>query len=548
MEPRQLFAIGIEYDAPSKALKLIGTTGDDMAEVNVRAGAVVAEVSDAAGRRVSKTFAPADVALIKFDGQGGQDLFTNRTTIKSVTWTEKSGIINTNMLTGTPGNTNPEQDQTIGVFTVGSTGKVQVDYLYKGAGYRGQLGFYSLEGMEKLRPGSTEYKAEAARRVLAGGGLGGIAISATVEGARFSAKLPWEGNLNTLKYKGVRTLSMTPGSTFAAMLVPNGLISEVAANPSISGAKLPLFSIPSANPYPQTPQMRAQLGDLDGSGSVFAMEDLRLDQTSDRDYNDMVFQVLGARGVAPQVSEVTNVNRNFATTTLGTGLLKHTQAQQVKDREAVNGSYSFGTFTVGASGVMDFDFVFRGGKHDGEMAVFSLQGMGKYAPGSAEFIKEAARRALTQSTLGQVVVNLYQDAARETASLAWEPDYNKGTYRGVQKLKLTPRDTVAFMLVPNGTVWSVYAGGKSAARPVFSVPEANPTEGGGSRYMLDLTGSGTRFGFEDQLFDRGSDKDHNDVVFRIGNAKAWAPTFGTWVNPAKDIRKQAVWSKLLVTA
>ena len=541
-------SVALEYSAADRSVKVIGTDGNDMADVRVEGTEVVVQVSDASGHRMIRSFPSSDVGLIKFDSRGGQDLFNNRTSIKSVTWTANSGIINTSMLTGSPGNTNPEQDGSIGVFTVGSTGKVTAEYLFKGAGYRGQLGFYSLEGMESLAPGSTQYKAEAARRILAGGGLGGIAISAATEGARFSSKVPWEGNMNTLKYKGPKSIHMQPGTQFAAMLVPNGLVSEVLANPGAGGAKLPLFSIPAANPYPKTPQMRAQIGDLDGSGSVFAMEDLRLDQSSDRDYNDMVFQVLGARGIAPLVAEVANTARNFATTTAGAGLLKHTQAQQVKDREVVNGTYSFGTFTVGVSGLMDFDFVFRGGKFDGEMAVFSLQGMGKYAPGSAEFIKEAARRALSHSTLGSIVVNLYRDAARETSTLPWEPSFNKGVYRGLQQLKLTPRDAVAFMLVPNATVWSVFNGINPSLRPIFSIPEANPTAGGGNRYMLDLDGKGTTFGFEDQLFERGSDKDHNDLIFRISNAKAWAPSFSTWVNPAKDVRKHSVWSRLLVSA
>lgn len=44
------------------------------------------------------------------------------------------------------------------------------------------------------------------------------------------------------------------------------------------------------------------MGDLDNRGSLFAFEDQRLDGTTDKDYNDMVFQITGATGVAAPVN------------------------------------------------------------------------------------------------------------------------------------------------------------------------------------------------------------------------------------------------------
>ena len=64
-----------------------------------------------------------------------------------------------------------------------------------------------------------------------------------------------------------------------------------------------------------------------------------------------------------------------------------------------------GTFTVGATGKLSFDFLFDGGKFQGELAIFSLKGMESLTVGSAAFVQEAARRALTKSTQGRILVS-----------------------------------------------------------------------------------------------------------------------------------------------
>ena len=57
-----------------------------------------------------------------------------------------------------------------------------------------------------------------------------------------------------------------------------------------------------------------------------------------------------------------------------------------------------GIFTVGETGEVTFDYLFDGGNFEGELAVFSLEGMEALELGSSDFIQEAARRALTNST------------------------------------------------------------------------------------------------------------------------------------------------------
>ena len=68
---------------------------------------------------------------------------------------------------------------------------------------------------------------------------------------------------------------------------------------------------------------------------------------------------------------------------------------------AAANSPSPGTFLVeNADGQVKFDYQFDGGYYEGELGIFSLSGMEALTRGSPEFIAEAARRVLTNSTEG----------------------------------------------------------------------------------------------------------------------------------------------------
>ena len=50
-----------------------------------------------------------------------------------------------------------------GTFIVDSQGEVEVDFLFDGGGFQGELGIFSLEQMGSLEPESTEFLLEAAQ-------------------------------------------------------------------------------------------------------------------------------------------------------------------------------------------------------------------------------------------------------------------------------------------------------------------------------------------------------------------------------------------------
>ncbi|MEW6492094.1 MAG: S8 family serine peptidase [Cyanobacteriota bacterium] len=166
-----------------------------------------------------------------------------------------------------------------------------------------------------------QFIAEAARRALSDSDLGHVVVSDSTAGARFFGSLPWEDNYNSGDYLGVNTFSMRPGDSFGVMLVPNGTVQEVFANPATDGAARPLFSLSSSNPNDAFHV--GQIADVTGDGNTFVMEDLRVDDFSDKDYNDIIFQVRGATGSAVKLDEVISSNPDWRTTDLGQALINY---------------------------------------------------------------------------------------------------------------------------------------------------------------------------------------------------------------------------------
>ncbi|MFM7437307.1 MAG: Ig-like domain-containing protein, partial [Snowella sp.] len=190
-----------------------------------------------------------------------------------------------------------------GVFQVDSTGKLQIDFLADSGAYRSEMAVFSLEGMDSLQRGSAEFIKEAARRALTSSVLGYTVIIDLQEGAKFSGELG-EKNLNDGSYGGAKIFSFNAGDQVAMMLVPQGTVQEIFNSPPGVNNKLPLFSLAVANP-----QSVNQLGQL--VPGTFGWEDIRADQNTDADYNDIVFQVKGALGNLPDLGVLIASGRDW---------------------------------------------------------------------------------------------------------------------------------------------------------------------------------------------------------------------------------------------
>jgi len=256
--------------------------------------------------------------------------------------------------------------------------------------------------------------------------------------------------------------------------------------------------------------------------------------------------------------------KNQEGTTLQSGSINPTNSEAINLNNLIAGEYSLefiqpngdtnyslnvaplsqmevesGFFTVGQTGQVGVDYLIDGGGYQGELAIFSLTGMEAFAPGSEVFIKEVARRSLSNSTLGYTVIKDTTEGAKFSPIFPWEGNLNKGEYQNIKLFDLKPGDKFGFMLVPNGTVQEVFNNPliSGAKRPLFSLATANPNDAFQVGQIADVTGDGKTFVMEDLRLDKSSDKDYNDVIFRVTGAQGKAVKLDEVINPLKDWRE-----------
>ena len=239
-----------------------------------------------------------------------------------------------------------------GIFTVGENGEIGIDYLFDGGGFGwGEVAIFSLEGMEELDLTLEEFIEEAANRALSDSELGHVVISDGHEGAKFSGGMGGEADVNRGEYLGVKTFNMRPGDKFAMMLIPNGKVQQVFDNPSVEGTIRPLFSLSTANP--EDGFQLGQIADVTGDGNTFVFEDLRVDNTSDHDYNDIIFQVRGASGEAVNLDEVINPNKDWRSSDMGQALIEYAQPYITPDEPIVEIENNLSNLLTDLEGLLD---------------------------------------------------------------------------------------------------------------------------------------------------------------------------------------------------
>jgi Ca2+-binding RTX toxin-like protein len=97
------------------------------------------------------------------------------------------------------------------------------------------------------------------------------------------------------------------------------------------------------------------------------------------------------------------------------------------------------------------------------------------------------------------------------------------------------------MLVPHGTVEDVSNSPellRGARVPFFSTQTAQGQ-------MVDLTGNGNTFAWEDLPINGDSDRDYNDLIFRMTGAIGATAAVDDWINPDKDWRPSDLGEELL---
>lgn len=441
-----------------------------------------------------------------FDGTNPQVL----SDLGSIVWQDLQRTEDLESLGNVSQPNNSQYQYTSGFFKVEKTGIVDYEFLFDGGWFQGELAVFNLKGMEAYQPGSIAFIQEAARRALTNSNQGHVLIKDSTDKALFGTQLPWEKDFNQGEYKGVGSFTMKRGDKFALMLTQNYSTANIAQNPHAiwQSGKLPIFSIPEANPGGDLTRKQAkrtgQIVNLDND--IYAMEDVRIDwQQSDFDYNDLVFKLAGARSVTPSINLAQNSQRKWQNTQTGQKLLQYGE-----------GTLYEGVFTVNDSGIVDIDFLYDGGWHKGEMGIFSLSGLANLDVNSLAFRKEAIRRSLTNSEQGYVVLQDATDRAKFTDPVTspWQQDLLTGEYQGIQSLAMNPGDTVGLVFNPKGsltellnTTWS------DNLRPMFSLAAANFDR----VQMTEISSEKglTILGWEDISLNLGSDADYNDIVIAL---------------------------------
>jgi Ca2+-binding RTX toxin-like protein len=82
LEGRIVLAAAIGYDRASRTVSIVGSEGNDSAQVRQQGGNLVVSLNSAAGR-FSRTVPAAQVSRVVFTGLAGNDTFTNQTAIAS---------------------------------------------------------------------------------------------------------------------------------------------------------------------------------------------------------------------------------------------------------------------------------------------------------------------------------------------------------------------------------------------------------------------------------------------------------------------------------
>ncbi|WP_371260815.1 DUF4114 domain-containing protein [Myxosarcina sp. GI1] len=391
--------------------------------------------------------------------------------------------------------------------------------------------------MEAYEPGSIEFIQEAAIRAQSNSNLGYVLIEDKTEQALFGQTLSWEKDFNQGNYDGVGSFTMNRSDKFALMLTQNNTVADIAQDPNQiwQWGKLPIFSIPEANPGGDLTRKEAkqtgQIVAVDDNGT-YAMEDVRIDwQQSDFDYNDVVFKLTGATGTTPAIDVAQNSERRWQNTTAGQKLLQY-----------ADGTLYEGVFAVNDSGMVDVDFLYDGGVYEGEIGIFSLSGLANLDVTSVEFRKEAIRRTLTNSEQGYVFLKDSTDTAKFTDAIKaeWQQDLLTGEYKGVQTLAMNPGDLVGLVLNPKGsldelldTSWS------NNLRPMFSMAAANFNR----VQVAAITDSATNtvLGWEDIQLNLGADSDYNDIVIGLDGVNSVSmPDFSDYANDSSNWLKTSI--------
>ncbi|MEM8637399.1 MAG: Ig-like domain-containing protein, partial [Cyanobacteria bacterium P01_G01_bin.54] len=195
-----------------------------------------------------------------------------------------------------------------GYFTVDASGQVTVDYLYDGSFAKGEVGIFSLTGMDLTQLGTLTFTQEALRRALTNTTEGHTVIADIQDGAKIDG-----ADVSGEVYGGPKTITMTPGDHFGIIITRSNTLQQAKdwnqTTPYIS-------LVPTDDSNAGAYQLRA----IQNNQNVFAVEDKAL-PGGDRDYNDYIFSIVGATATIGTVDAHINPSKEWRNSPLEEVLL-----------------------------------------------------------------------------------------------------------------------------------------------------------------------------------------------------------------------------------
>jgi len=248
---------------------------------------------------------------------------------------------------------------------------------------------------------------------------------------------------------------MRPGAWFATVLVPNSTFKELAKDPgTTSSFKRPLYSLVASNPA--YGMYLGQVADINKLGNAFVYEDICA-SNSDKDYNDLIFQITGAAtadiqtldSLAWKVPAKTRAARRDWTdwrtdSELGRQIMEHLEALQ-----SVNSETERITVTLDAPADIQIS--------DSEGGVIGKEG--GYIAGALFGTDENGNKyvSLIKSESGEYRV-VVQGLGKDEAALL-----NVKEYKGESEISSV---SLPFATAPHQTLSTVVSTGASASVPV----------------------------------------------------------------------------------
>jgi hypothetical protein len=207
------------------------------------------------------------------------------------------------------------------VFKVNQSGLVDVDFLYDGGGYEGEMGIFSLSGLANLDVTSVEFRKEAIKRALSNSQQGYVFLQDSTDKAKLTdlVESVWQKDLLTGEYKGVQSLAMNPGDFVGLVFNPKGTLDQLLKT-TWSDNLRPMFSLAAAN------FNRVQVTAITSSANntILGWEDISLNLGADSDYNDLVISLEGVNSIGmPNFQDYVLGNSNWLQTVVGQNIVNY---------------------------------------------------------------------------------------------------------------------------------------------------------------------------------------------------------------------------------